>query len=98
MASPFILLLQPRLFENAVQCARRKVDVGLPCNRDGSGLGWVMELTVAPRNSDLRPSVRFQRRDHGLDLHAAHATRDECRIGSREYLRCSPGLLYRVAI
>lgn len=30
-----------------------------------------MELTVASRNSDLRPSVRFQRSDHGLDLHVA---------------------------
>jgi hypothetical protein len=29
----------------------------------------MMELTVAPRNSDLRPSVRFEHGDHGYDLH-----------------------------
>jgi len=86
MASSFIVLLQARLLENAVQCARRKVDVGLSRHRDGSRPGWVMELTMAPRNSDLRPSVRFQRSDDSLDLHAAHGTREECRIGSREYL------------
>jgi hypothetical protein len=44
MASPFILLLQPRLFENAVQGARRKVDVN-------AGSGPVPAASLASRFS-----------------------------------------------
>lgn len=83
MASPFILLLQPRLLENAVQSSGRKVNVGFSGNRDRPGPGWVVKLTVAPRNSDLRPPVRFQHGDHGFDLHDSTVPAKDAGSGPR---------------
>jgi hypothetical protein len=53
-------LLQSRLYEDAVQGARREIVAQLPWDRDPSRFGAMLELAVAAPRRDETPTIILQ--------------------------------------
>ena len=63
-------VLQPRLFEDAVECPRGYVKARLASDRDGTGLRFMLKLPMAPSCSGEVPAILFQQFDNLSNLHA----------------------------
>jgi hypothetical protein len=55
-----VILFQTRLFENAVKCPGRYVDIWFACHGHRSTLGLMFELAVATFRSSQVPAVFFE--------------------------------------
>jgi hypothetical protein len=64
-----VILFQPGLFENAVQCARRHVDVWFAGDRHGSTFRWMFELAVTALCPRQVPPILFELPDEVTNLH-----------------------------
>src|SRR5262245_24818316 len=74
-------LLEPCLFENAVEGTRCDVVAGLSCNSDTTRCSTVLKLSVTPLRSDKITTVIMEHPQHLTDFHRANIPR--CEFGAK---------------
>jgi len=84
------LLLQPCLFENAIQSARSQIITGLSGYCNTATFDWMLKLTMATARGDNKPSVGPK---HGQDVAYFHGARiAKCHLVAKNEQREVVGL------
>ena len=65
------LIFETRLFQDIVRRTRRDIDAAFACNRDGSGLGWMVELAMTSSGAHQHPTVLLNQLHQLSDLHGS---------------------------